>query len=174
MKPHFPVHEVSNGDLPQLERIGRLRLDVWRAETKVDEAQFEGGVWLEPLDYRARHWIATDGNVLIASGRLTMHATLEDNPDGYLWRRHERTVPLPAAHFCKLVVSSKARGMGLGREFNRVRIEAARGDGAKSILVTASDANARLLLSMGFTDTGVVESFSNRPGFMFRALQLVF
>ncbi len=168
------VHEVSKHDLQNLEQIGRLRFEVWRAETRVDESQFPNGVWLEPLDYQARHWLAFDGDDLIGSARLSMHATLEDNPDGYLWLRHERTLPLPSAHFCKLVVSSKARGMGLGREFNRVRIEAAREEGAKSILVTASDANARLLLSMGFTETGVIESFSNRPGFMFRALQLVF
>jgi hypothetical protein len=46
--------------------------------------------------------------------------------------------------------------------------------GARSILVTASEKNNRLLLALGFTDTGIRESFPNRPGFPFRALQYVF
>lgn len=140
----------------------------------MEESLFPEGTWIEPLDRVARHWIALDDRGLVGAGRLTLHHSLPDNPDGYLWIRSGLTVPLPAAHFCKLIVLKRARGLGVGKELNRLRLEAARAMGAKSILVTASDANARLLTAVGFTDTGVHETFPNRPEFPFRALQYLF
>lgn len=166
-----PPIEVSASDQIRLGEIGRFRLEVWRQETAVNEALFPKGEWIEALDTVARHWIFVDDLGLVAAARLTIHQTLNDNPDGYLWARAGRSVPLPAGHFCKLVVAKRARGRGLGKRLNATRIEAARASGAKSILVTASEANCRLLLTQGFTDTGIREIFANRPTFEFRALQ---
>lgn len=167
------VVEVSPNDSARMDEIGLLRLAVWREETAVEETLFPDGRWIEPLDAAARHWIALDDHVVVGAARLTLHSSLEDNPDGYLWLRAGREVPVPAAHLCKLVVLRSARGAGIGRRLNQLRIDAARAMGAKSILVTASETNSRLLLDMGFTDTGVRETFANRPGYSFRALQRV-
>lgn len=98
------LSEIPATDALRLAEIGRLRLEVWRSETTVDEAQFPRDEWIEPLDARARHWIACRDGVLVAAARLTVHAELDDNPDGYLWRRANLEVPTPAAHLCKLVV----------------------------------------------------------------------
>jgi ribosomal protein S18 acetylase RimI-like enzyme len=165
------IHELPPGS--SLDEIGQFRLQVWRGETEVNEALFPENVWIEPLDHVARHWVARDEEGLLGAARLTLHDTLEDNPDGYLWLRAGRPAPTPAAHLCKLVVHARARGKGIGSQLNALRIAAARSMGARSVLVTASAQNARLLQSLGFVDTGIREVFDNRPRFPFHALELI-
>lgn len=165
------IEEILPADFSTLDAIGKLRLDVWREEATVDESLFPQNRWLESWDEVGRHWVAREHGEMVGAARLTFHLTLSDNPDGYLWLREKKTVPVPAAHFCKLVVLSKARGKGVGKQLNEIRLQAAREMGARSILVTASEKNARLLVPLGFTDTGIRETFPNRPGFPFRALQ---
>ncbi len=173
MKSYSPI-EIPNSDKSVLDQIGKFRLEVWREETAVNEELFPNRIWLEPLDYVARHWVLHENSKLVAAARLTFHHTLEDNPDGYLWIKQGLSVPLPVVHFCKLVVHKSVRGQGIGTIFNTVRIKAAQEWGAKSIILTASEKNTRLLLSMGFMDTGIRESFPNRPGFTFKGLQYLF
>ncbi len=55
---------------------------------------------------------------------------------------------------------------------NQVRVEYAKTIGAKSIMVTASEANAKLLHSIGFEYIGQNIEFADRPGTLFVALQL--
>jgi hypothetical protein len=45
--------------------------------------------------------------------------------------------------------------------------------GARSVTVTASAENARLLQRQGFVDTGIVTLFENRPEVPFLALELL-
>jgi ribosomal protein S18 acetylase RimI-like enzyme len=161
-----------------LNEIGRFRYDMWDKETEINHALFPDKRWIEEVDYQAYHWTVRDSttNELLAVTRLTMHDTVEDNPDGYIWIREgiSNHLPVPAAHLCKLIVSENARGCGLGRELNELTIEKARSLGAKSILVTASDANVRILEKLGFHDTGIKEIFSNRPKCVFSAMELIF
>jgi predicted GNAT family N-acyltransferase len=168
------ILKISNQDEASMDLIGILRLDVWKQETAVDEKQFPNGRWLEPLDQVAQHWIATINGIIVGAARLSMHATLAENPDGYLWVKRGFTLPEPVGHFCKLVVKKEARGFGIGRHLNAVRIKQAKEVGAKSIIVTASDQNTLILKKMGFLDTGIKETFSNRPEMSFNGLQLVF
>ncbi len=158
------IEELSPTSQEGLEAIGRFRLEVWRQETGVNESLFPSGVWLEPIDQGARHWVARDPEGMVASARLSVHDKLLENPDGYLFERAKIEVPLPAAHLCKLVVHERARGKGLATQLNKIRIEAAKRMVAKSILVTASEANSRLLHRLGFLDDGIRETFKNRPG----------
>ncbi len=170
----FRIEETESKDKESMEELGRFRLEVWRDETIVNEALFLNGVWLESLDFQARHWVAKDSHGLVGAARLTVHDTLASNPDGYLFERAGKIIPAPVAHLCKLVVHERARGKGLGSQLNKIRVDAARMMGARSIVVTASEINSRLLSQLGFADTGIRESFPNRPGFEFRAMQLVF
>ena len=170
----YQLTEISNSNRTQLDEIGKFRLQVWNQETVVDTSYFQDGRWIEPLDFIARHWIVQKNGTIVSAARLTLHQTLEDNPDGYLWKRVAREVPLPVVHFCKLVVHPSMRGHGLGSLLNQVRLNAAKEMGAKSVILTASEKNTRILIPMGFEDTGIRETFPNRPGFMFRGLQYIF
>ncbi len=44
--------------------------------------------------------------------------------------------------------------------------------GAKSVVVTASEANAVLLRRLGFNDIGKIVYYDDRPGIPFHAMQL--
>lgn len=47
-------------------------------------------------------------------------------------------MPGPSTHFCKLAVSPKARGLGIAKKLNSLRIDVSKEMGAKSILVNKS------------------------------------
>eukprot|EP01113_Clastostelium_recurvatum_P010381 TRINITY_DN15150_c0_g1_i3.p1 TRINITY_DN15150_c0_g1~~TRINITY_DN15150_c0_g1_i3.p1 ORF type:complete len:173 (-),score=19.98 TRINITY_DN15150_c0_g1_i3:29-547(-) len=170
------MEEISPSDKDAMEAIGRFRMLVWKKEGEVAEHLFPDGIWLDRLDPVARHWIlkGQEGNIL-ACARLTVHQTLDDNPDGYLWREANRTLPEPVANISKLVVDEKIRGRGIASQLNYIRIIAAKEMGCKSINVTASEANSRLLTSKhSFEDTGIRVTFPNRPTVEFRGLELIY
>ncbi len=56
------------------------------------------------------------------------------------------------------------RGMGLGRAMTQYTIRKLRSQGAKSILLRASDEGARLYRSMGFIETGSYDNFPVETG----------
>lgn len=174
--------EPSNTDI--IRRIGQFRYELWCGETEVNHSLFPQGLWIEDIDYSARHWVVfeTDSDTIdlhsapvLGVARLTVHDNLSDNPDGYIWIRNsiEQRAPSPVGHFCKLAVSKRARGLGIGRLLSEVRIDAAKKIGAKSIIVTASENNARILKQLGFIDTGIRETFPNRPNFEFAAMDIL-
>lgn len=155
-----------------LEAIGRLRYDVWLAEGAMNTALFPGKCFLDHLDPSARHWTVFDGDVMVANARLTFHPTLDDGyRDASLWKDAGVPIPLPTCDLGRLVVLPSHRGRGIAQRLNQIRLEAARSMGAKSIIVTASEANARLLRKLGFFDIGKVVEFEDRPGVPFHALQ---
>ncbi len=156
-----------------LERIGRLRVGVWRQEGSIAEDQFRDGVWLDGFDGSARHWVVTDREEIVAAARLTLHPRLADSPDGYVWLDAGRDLPSPIANVAKLVVARRARRRGLATALNRARLEAARASGAVTATVTASEDNARLLASIEpFTFSGLCAQFADRPRVSFHALEL--
>lgn len=111
----------------------------------------------------------------MAAGRLTMHTHLEDSyRDVQLWKRCGKHLPLPTVDLGRLGVLSEFRGRGLAQYLNIVRMHAAKAMGAKSIMVTASAGNARLLKKLGFEDIGETVYFEDRPGTCFYALQYNF
>jgi hypothetical protein len=59
------------------------------------------------------------------------------------------------------------------QELNVVRIAAARAMGARTVVATASQGNARLLARLGFESIGATVRFSDRPEVEFTAMELV-
>ncbi|KAL0491286.1 hypothetical protein AKO1_002384 [Acrasis kona] len=170
------IVEVSSSDKSTLKEIGQFRIEIWRKEGGVAEELFGDGVWLDDMDAIARHWIIRDDDQsIVAVSRLTVHETLHDNPDGYLWEKENKVLPEPVANISKLAVHEKMRGRGIASELNSLRIQKAKEMGCKSMIVTASTANARLLISKhGFKDTGIRVIFPNRPTVEFLGLELIF
>lgn len=166
-----PIHNIDT-----LQAIGKFRYMMWNEETEVNKEMFPDGCWIESSDATARHWIAENIQTqeIVAVARLTYHETLQDNLDGYLWIEKQFMVPEPCANISKLIVHSSVRKLGIGQTMSDIRIQAAKDMGAKSILVTASAANARILYTKGFTDSGIRVFFPNRPQFEFLGLQLIF
>src|SRR5687768_16177884 len=111
MERPFTIVEVDARDRDMLARIGRLRVDVWEGEGSLSEELRRSRCWLDEFDAASRHWIArreSDGE-LVACARLSIHATLADSPDGYVWLEAGRDLPGPIANISKLVVRRDAR-----------------------------------------------------------------
>merc|ERR1711988_102809 len=99
----------------------------------------------------ATHWVIEDEEgKLVGAARMIMHNDLVEggSADTVLWVG--RGLPLPTATFSRTVVLKEHRGKGLGMVLNKAMFEAAREAGAASIIVSASEVNARILLRLGF------------------------
>lgn len=166
-------HPCYCTDSDLMKEIGRFRYKVWQQERSINDSLFPDSCWIDSEDNTARHWILRDirGDI-IASARITFHPHLDESSrDIQLWRKCGKNIPLPTVDLGRLVVSNEWRGRGIAQTMNHIRINAARDMGAKSIIVTASDGNARLLRKIGFVDIGETIEFSDRPGTIFHAMQ---
>ena len=166
--------EILSSDVNALNLIGKLRYKVWEEEGSINAEAFPNMCWVDELDKGGRHWVVKDSNgEYIAAARLTVHETLDDDyRDVQLWKRSGKVLPLPTCDLGRLVVLNAFRGRGIAQSLNKIRIEYAKEIGAKSIMVTASEGNARLLRKLGFVDIGETIVFDDRPNTLFHALQL--
>lgn len=177
--PGWVVREVRLDGPPSAlaHAVGALRVAVWRAEGALDESLFPTGVWWDADDARpsTRHWVAESADgTLLGAARVTLHADAAvPSRDLALWAGAGRALPLPVADLSRLVVDASARRASVGGALNRARLDALRADGvAATAIATSSSAQSRLLLAAGFVDTGLTVSFDDRPGVVFRALEL--
>lgn len=166
----------SNNDRNRLllEEIGKLRFKVWKDEGSINLNQFPNEIWIDNLDEFAIHYLIKVNNQLVASARLTLHTSFDDNSrDVQLWKNVGKDLPLPTTDLGRLVVLKEYRGKGFAKLLNEIRINKAREIGAKSIMVTASEGNKVILCrNFGFEDIGERVYFDDRPNTLFYALQL--
>jgi predicted GNAT family N-acyltransferase len=141
-------------------------------------------IWLDDLDYgeAVRHWVvyaydeSTKEPQIAATARLTVHHSqdISQPRDVTLWLNRGIPLSYPVCDMGRLVVHKQWRKRGIANELNRLRVEfASREFGAKMIIATASQGNARLLERIGFKDIGEQVEFDDRPGIIFSALQLL-
>jgi GNAT superfamily N-acetyltransferase len=133
-----------------LEGIYRLRVKAWRTHLKLSSDVTE---WHDDFESKSRHWAIFNGRYPIAAARLTIGADLTRVPDAVVYERVFLFHPAgPIASLSRLVVDPEFRGCGFAREFDRVRITAAKASGCGSIVVATSDSSrVRQLASAGFT-----------------------
>jgi predicted GNAT family N-acyltransferase len=109
----FDLLEISPTDKAMLEEIGRLRIRAWA--TEIPEASTMEK-WLDSFDPSSRHWIIKQGDILIASARLSVHESVNQVPDRDSYKGMFRQAPpSPIVSFNRLVVAPSSRGLGLSR-----------------------------------------------------------
>eukprot|EP01111_Echinosteliopsis_oligospora_P006000 TRINITY_DN1987_c0_g1_i2.p1 TRINITY_DN1987_c0_g1~~TRINITY_DN1987_c0_g1_i2.p1 ORF type:complete len:185 (+),score=43.15 TRINITY_DN1987_c0_g1_i2:68-622(+) len=175
----FIIEEVDPTDQDIIATIGRLRFKVWEEEGEIDPSLFPDKIWLDTHDPISRHWIVykkdDDKKEIVACARLTVHDTLSDSVDGYIWMKHGLHLNGPVSNISKLVVDKPARRTGIASMLNKLRVDAAKKMGAACVTSTASDINTKLLVEKsGFRDTGYTIFFPNRPNVPFHIIELVF
>jgi predicted GNAT family N-acyltransferase len=157
------LREFSGLDEDLLEKIGRLRVQAWRSETP-GAADME--TWLDEFDRSARHWAVFDHGVLVASARLTTHSALAEVPDAESYLGVFQEPPAaPIGSLNRLVVHPSARGQGLSKRLDLVRLEAAEKMGCRSVIVSTASGPHRVnqLIGWGFELIGHGPSFRNPP-----------
>jgi GNAT superfamily N-acetyltransferase len=119
-----------------LREVFRLRAFVWR-QLSQDE-RFSGDEWTDEFDVRALHWVAHVDGRLAGAARLSVHGRLEDIPDFHIFSGLSLSLTAPIASINRLVIHPDFRGMGLSRELDARRLEAARNMKCRTMVVCAT------------------------------------
>ena len=157
------LREFSHLDEDLLEKIGALRVEAWKSEAP---SAAEMGTWVDAFDETARHWAVFDHGVLLASARLTTHGSLAEVPDAEAYLGMFREPPAaPVASLNRLVVHPSARGQGLSKRLDLVRLEAAENLGCQSVILSTASGTYRVrqLIGWGFELIGTGAPFQKPP-----------
>ncbi len=148
------IREILSTDELLLDEIGRLRIRAWATEVpEIDKNK----IWLDETDKCSRHWAVFQDGKIVAGARLSIHLSPHALPesgeyDGLL----PAPCPLPIGSLNRLVVAPEARGQGLSRVLDIVRMSAAEEMGCKLVVGATSSGIHRLkqLESLGFVVAG--------------------
>ncbi len=150
MEP-IPVFEPSI-----LEQIFEFRESIWRNEpTIIDVHKLHAASLRDGHDVHGLHWIITVKQSIVAAARLCIHHNARDLPFFFDGFHHLKVdIPAPFASLNWLVVHPSMRRQGLSRALTNVRIDAARSEGAKTIIVEAAPDRVPGLREFGFVELG--------------------
>lgn len=157
------VYEFSHLDEELLAKVGRLRIEAWATETA---RAAEQSVWIDEFDRVARHWVVCRDGLPVAAARLSLHQELAAVPDSESYAG-VLSSPLgtPIASLNRLVVHPSARGSGLGRRLDLIRLKAAEQLGARVAILSTSSGQRRTeaLVGVGFFFLGYGPRFKTPP-----------
>jgi len=154
------IREITGSELVPL--TFRLRFEVWREEAELtNEVQAQGQI-TDAHDGHARHWAAFDGEEIVAAARMCIHTLQEESPDAPMFRGTQ--LPAPIATINRLVVTKRWRRLGVARQLDLCRIQAARENGAACVVLSAFDWRINSLQALGFKLT----EFRWGPPFAYR------
>lgn len=153
--------EIS--DMPTIERIAQFRVDVWRDEGVLSDDAWPEGAWLDEYDDYSHHWASMNGDVIVASARMSFHTELSDVPDFGHIEHLNLSLPTPIASFNRMVVHKTARRRGLGGKLMEHRIRGAAATNAKVAIMQATDTAVRRAEKLGFKSLGCALSPIEAP-----------
>jgi len=157
------MREFTTLDEELLRQIGRLRVEAWETETA---RAAEMPTWLDEFDQTARHWVVFREGTPIAAARLSVHQSLTEVPDAesYAGVFAEPPEP-PIASLNRLVVHPSARGAGLSKQLDLVRLDAAESLGCCSVILSTASGPRRVsqLIGWGFELVGEGPRFHKPP-----------
>jgi GNAT superfamily N-acetyltransferase len=157
------IRAFSTLDEGLLRQIGRLRVEAWQTETA---RAAEMPAWLDDIDQTARHWVVFLDGAPIAAARLTVHQSLADVPDAESYVGVFAASPEPPiASLNRLVVHPSARGAGLSKHLDLVRLDAAESLGCRSVILSTASGPRRVgqLIGYGFELVGYGPRFQKPP-----------
>ena len=157
-------------DPATLEAISRLRVTVWRDTGSLAPDAFADGIWWDPIDAHARHWVFRRDGELVAAARLTIHSRLED-----VWQAEEYlaaglSLEGPIAAPDRVVVARSAQKIGLASRLVEVQDAAAIEAGARHAVRQASPAMQRLVGERGWRGVGPASIDPRFPGVPFQIM----
>ena len=162
-KLRLQVMEIS----PILGQVLALRMTAWSGRISLTPDVLR---WGDAIDTRALHWCIFSDAELVATGRLSVHASFADFAD------HRRFAPLradlrfPVALMSHEAIHPRVRGLRLGAALDAARMEQARQLRCPVMLAVADSARrASALLAMGFELVGgAAPGAGPRPGYALR------
>ena len=161
---------VEVTDAATLEAISRLRVVVWRETGSLAPGAFPDGVWWDPIDAHARHWVFRRDGEVVAAGRLSIHPRLEEVWQAEEYLAAELDLEGPVAAPDRVVVARSAQGRGLASRLVEVQDAAAVEAGARHAVRQASPAMQRLVGERGWRGVGPASIDPRFPGVPFQIM----
>ena len=149
-----------------------LRYEVWKDEADLTATVRTQKLITDEHDEHARHWAAFDDGEMVASARMCIHRMQDETPDAATFK--EIVLPSPIATINRLVVKKGWRHAGLARQFDLLRVEAAREGSAACVVGTAFDWRIASLHSCGFKLTQYQWTMPYMESLMGRGMILIF
>jgi predicted GNAT family N-acyltransferase len=146
------------------EEIGILRRKAWETVNGFDPVAFPEGKWIDELDKNAIHWAVFDHNKIIASARLGIYNSHKDIPYIELIEPYKTRLIIPVASLNRLVVSPDYRSHHISHLLDKIRIEEAKKNKAKTVIGQAVSNRLEWLQSLGFefiADIGSIKELPN-------------
>ena len=140
------IREITGIELVPL--TFRLRFEVWSEEAELTNDVQAQGLITDAHDGHARHWAAFDGEEIVGAARMCIHAIQEETPDAPMF--HGTRLPAPIATINRLVVSKRWRRLGIARQLDLCRIQAARENGAACVVISAFNWRINSLQALEF------------------------
>jgi predicted GNAT family N-acyltransferase len=140
------IREITGTELVRL--TFPLRYAVWQDEAELTSSVRAQELITDEHDEHARHWAAFDGREMLAAARMCIHGVQEESPDAPMF--HDRNLPSPIATINRLVVRKTCRGLGIARQLDLCRIQAAREGGAACVVISAFDWRIKSVQALGF------------------------
>ena len=85
---------------------------------------------------------------IVAAARMTLHSSWEDKSSRDMLIFEAQHPVLPIVDLGRLVVSDSHRNQGIAQFLNQLRVHLSKLMGAKTIIATASDSNARFFIHL--------------------------
>lgn len=146
-----------------LEKVFELRVTAWRAR----QSRFAQDIssWTDQFDAKAEHFVAVRSGCPVAAGRLSIHAKLEDGPDGEIYAGLSLPASRPIGVLSRLVVHPAFAKLGFAQALDRIRLNRARLMGCKSVFVATNAGPVRLaqLEAQGFRELTQVQLQADGP-----------
>ncbi len=169
------IQRVMADDRETIGEICRFRASVWLATAGVDPTAFPSRAWRDRIDDVAQHWICRDADgQLLASGRLTIHASIKDITESHEYERFGVQASGPIAAPDRVVVLPAAQGQGLAGRLLDKQHAAAKAAGAVCALRQASPRMTRLLVRRGWQLHGPASIDPRFPGIKFTVASYTF
>jgi GNAT superfamily N-acetyltransferase len=139
------------------DQIVELRRLVWCSEPGLINARSydpEPGWLQDDHDRHGQHWVMTSGDTVVAAARVCVHDIAVELPDWERCPAELLDLQGPVASLNRMVVHPAMRRLGLSSALTTVRLEAARSQGARSVVVEAAPSRVAPLRALGFIELG--------------------
>lgn len=143
-----------------MKGIGSLRYEVWSQESETFGRIFPLGIWLEPSDIDAKHFVVICDGKIVAAARVTLHTTLSDIPDFSLYGEVKNKFRYPMASFNRLVVKKEYRNRGFAGMLIRARLAYAKSN-ASGVVCIGHGSQGERLKRFGFSGHGIAEKYNS-------------
>jgi GNAT superfamily N-acetyltransferase len=157
------LRHFTSIDEALLGQIGRLRVEAWETETsKASEMKS----WIDDFHRVAQHCVVFREGVPVAAARLSIHGSLAEVPDAESYAGVFAQAPEGSiASFNRLVVHPSARGAGLSKRLDLVRLHATESTDCRSVVCSTASGPRRIhqLVGWGFELVGYGPRFQKPP-----------